>query len=86
MAQLPPRQFKPTYKSRRVCPGLYELTQTIAEQVCVVTITRRPDLNGWIAAASWDRFTMTDPVRTKYMAMSEGEKMLTDRATERGVP
>lgn len=70
---------KKAYRVRRICPGLYELHQTIAGQSCIVSVYRRRDLKGWIAAANWDKFTYTDPVPTKWQAVQNGEMMLLDR-------
>jgi hypothetical protein len=42
----------------------------------IVTITRRDDLKGWIAAARWDRFLYTDPVPTLRQAKRSATSMI----------
>lgn len=62
---------------KRVCPGCYTVEQKVDEaDYYTVTITRRDDLNGWIAAANWDRHLYTDPVPTLRKAEREAVAMI----------
>jgi hypothetical protein len=47
-----------TFRVRRMTAGYYEMCAGGVDPArgYIVTITRRDDLRGWIAAARWDRF------------------------------
>lgn len=53
-------------KIKRYSAGSYELGAGGFDPSLhyIVTIQRRDDLNGWIAAARWDRFLYSDPLPT----------------------
>lgn len=59
-------------QTKRHCSGSYE----VWSGDLAVTIQRRDDLDGWIAAAQWDRHLYTDPVPTKAAAVREAAAML----------
>lgn len=59
---------------RRFCAGLYYASKGNYK----VAITRRDDLNGWMAAAEWDRCLYTDIVPTYQAAKTNALAMLDD--------
>lgn len=67
-----------TFRVRRITAGYYEMCAGGVDPArgYIVTITHREDLNGWIAAARWDRFLYTDPVPTLRAARQEATSMI----------
>lgn len=49
---------------RKFSAGQYAVERMANGRSYSVTITRRDDLKGWIAAAEWDRYLYTDAVPT----------------------
>ncbi len=69
---------------KRVCPGCYKVEQKVDDaDYYTVSITRRDDLNGWIAAAQWDRCLYTDPVSTLRKAQREAVAMINGAVDKR---
>jgi len=59
-------------KTTKICAGFYERT----DGARVVEVRYFEHLRGWIAAAAWDRFLLTDPVPTKRAAISHADRMM----------
>ncbi|MEE9159981.1 MAG: hypothetical protein V3U60_16550 [Gammaproteobacteria bacterium] len=64
--------MKTPFKTSRCFSGLYEVTNGVR----IVTVERRDDLRGWIAAAGWDGHLYTDAVPTKRLAVFNAHRML----------
>jgi len=69
---------------KRVCPGCYTVEQKVdGAHYYTVSITRRDDLNGWIAAAQWNQYLCTDPVATLRKAQRDAVAMINGAITRR---
>jgi hypothetical protein len=71
-------------KIKRHSPGSYSigLGGLDPQRHYITTVRRMDHLNGWIAAAAWDRFLYSDPVPTYRDAKQTAERMLQEVAAE----
>lgn len=65
-------------KTKRICSGAYDVSNAVRDGGYVVSINFRPDLQGWIAAANWDRHLYTDAVPTLRDAKRNARQMIED--------
>ena len=61
-----------TYKSTKICAGLYEIT----DGTNVVRVEYMEHLRGWMAISEWDRSLYTDQLDTKKDAVHNARHML----------
>jgi hypothetical protein len=71
-------------KTKRKFAGYYVVEHKVDEaDYYQVDVEYRPDLQGWIAAALWDRHLYTDPIPTKRDAVYNARIMIEDAINAR---